>query len=50
VKLTEFDQFDGLGVEWACTLLGCVGALMIPIPLLLYIYGARIRSKSRMAV
>jgi DHA1 family multidrug resistance protein-like MFS transporter len=42
-------QFDGLGVEWACTLLGCVGALMIPIPLLLYIYGARIRSKSRMA-
>ncbi|GIC85370.1 MFS transporter [Aspergillus udagawae] len=42
-------MFDGLGVEWACTLLGCVGALMIPIPLLLYIYGARIRSKSRMA-
>ncbi|KAH1987553.1 hypothetical protein LV164_005085 [Aspergillus fumigatus] len=42
-------MFDGLGVEWACTLLGCVGALMIPIPLLLYIYGARIRGKSRLA-
>ncbi|KAH8424769.1 MFS transporter [Aspergillus melleus] len=43
-------MFDGLGVEWACTLLGCVAALFIPIPVLLYIYGARIRSKSRMEV
>ncbi|KAK6826842.1 hypothetical protein RU639_004842 [Aspergillus parasiticus] len=39
-------MFDGLGVEWACTLLGCVGALLIPIPLLLYIFGARIRARS----
>ncbi|KAB8200796.1 major facilitator superfamily domain-containing protein [Aspergillus parasiticus] len=39
-------MFDALGVEWACTLLGCVAALLIPIPLLLYIYGARIRNRS----
>ncbi|KAE8378340.1 major facilitator superfamily domain-containing protein [Aspergillus bertholletiae] len=41
-------MFDGLGVEWACTLLGCVGALLIPIPLLLYIFGARIRARSEL--
>ncbi|KAE8149351.1 major facilitator superfamily domain-containing protein [Aspergillus avenaceus] len=42
-------MFDGLGVEWACTLLGCVGALLIPIPLLLYLFGARIRARSDFA-
>jgi DHA1 family multidrug resistance protein-like MFS transporter len=43
-------QFDGLGVEWACTLLGCVAAVMVPIPLVLYVYGARIRGKSQLDV
>ncbi|KAE8393582.1 hypothetical protein ETB97_001280 [Aspergillus alliaceus] len=42
-------MFDGLGVEWACTLLGCVSALLIPIPLLLYIFGARIRARSELS-
>ncbi|KAB8074496.1 major facilitator superfamily domain-containing protein [Aspergillus leporis] len=41
-------MFDGLGVEWACTLLGCVAALLIPIPLLLYLFGARIRARSEL--
>ncbi|KAH8694952.1 putative MFS multidrug transporter [Talaromyces proteolyticus] len=36
-------MFQSLGVEWACTLLGCVAALMLPIPLILYLYGERIR-------
>ncbi|PYH90768.1 putative MFS transporter [Aspergillus ellipticus CBS 707.79] len=42
-------MFDELGVEWACTLLGCLGALLIPIPVLLYVFGARIREKSRLS-
>ncbi|KAE8137645.1 major facilitator superfamily domain-containing protein [Aspergillus pseudotamarii] len=42
-------MFDALGVEWACTLLGCVAALLIPIPLLLYIYGAQIRNRSSLS-
>lgn len=39
-------QFDALGVEWACTVLGCVAAILIPVPVLLYVYGARIRLSS----
>ncbi|KAJ5511648.1 Major facilitator superfamily domain general substrate transporter, partial [Penicillium expansum] len=44
--LFAFYMFDALGVEWACTLLGCVAALLIPVPVLLYVYGARIRLSS----
>ncbi|KAF9883607.1 hypothetical protein FE257_003160 [Aspergillus nanangensis] len=42
-------MFDGLGVNWTGTLLGCVAAIMIPIPLLFYMHGARIRGKSKFA-
>ncbi|KAE8352668.1 major facilitator superfamily domain-containing protein [Aspergillus coremiiformis] len=42
-------MFNGLGVQWACTLLGCVSAILIPIPLLLYIFGARIRARSALS-
>ncbi|EED19666.1 MFS multidrug transporter, putative [Talaromyces stipitatus ATCC 10500] len=38
-------MYENLGIEWASTLLGCLAALMIPIPVLLYIYGAKIRQK-----
>ncbi|KAL2798840.1 major facilitator superfamily domain-containing protein [Aspergillus keveii] len=43
-------MFEGLGIEWALTLLGCVAAALIPIPVILYIYGARIRAKSRLVL
>ncbi|KAL2809302.1 major facilitator superfamily domain-containing protein [Aspergillus granulosus] len=43
-------MFDGLGVEWGLTLLGCVAAALIPIPIILYIYGARIRAKSKLVL
>ncbi|KAI9368747.1 major facilitator superfamily domain-containing protein [Aspergillus egyptiacus] len=39
-------MFDALGVEWALTLLGCVAACLVPVPVILYVYGARIRAKS----
>ncbi|KAI9734851.1 MAG: hypothetical protein M1834_001930 [Cirrosporium novae-zelandiae] len=42
-------MFDSLGVQWAGTLLGCIAAALIPIPALFYIYGARIRQKSKFA-
>jgi MFS transporter, DHA1 family, multidrug resistance protein len=41
--------FTGLGVNWACTLLGCVGLLLAPAPFLFYKYGPRIRESSRFA-
>ncbi|OKL63267.1 hypothetical protein UA08_01687 [Talaromyces atroroseus] len=38
-------MYENLGIQWASTLLGCLAAAMLPIPLLLYIYGAKIRQK-----
>ena len=42
-------MFDGIGVNWAGTLLGCVAVILIPIPIIFYIYGARIRRRSAFA-
>ncbi|MBE3109275.1 MAG: MFS transporter [Acidobacteria bacterium] len=42
-------MFKGLGVNWAATLLGCVAIVLIPIPVLFYFYGARLRAKSQFA-
>ncbi|KAL2824953.1 major facilitator superfamily domain-containing protein [Aspergillus cavernicola] len=43
-------MFNSLGVEWALTLLGCVAACLVPIPVVLYVYGARIRAKSKLVL
>lgn len=42
-------MFKGMGIQWACTLLGCVAVLLIPIPVLFYMYGHKIRAKSKFA-
>jgi DHA1 family multidrug resistance protein-like MFS transporter len=42
-------QFKALGVNWTGTLLGCVAVVLMPIPLLFYLYGSRIRQKSKFA-
>ncbi|KAL4740165.1 major facilitator superfamily domain-containing protein [Aspergillus similis] len=42
-------MFNAIGVNWTGTLLGCVATILMPIPLLFYLYGHRIRSKSRFA-
>lgn len=42
-------MFDGMGIQWAGTLIGCVAVLLVPIPVGFYIYGARIRAKSKFA-
>ncbi|GES64487.1 MFS multidrug transporter [Aspergillus terreus] len=42
-------MFDALGVNWTGTLLGCIAAVLAPIPLLFYLYGAKIREKSKFA-
>jgi MFS family permease len=39
--------YNRLGVAWATSFLGFVTAAMIPVPLLFYKYGPRIRAKSR---
>lgn len=42
-------MFESLGVNWAGTLLGCVALALVPIPVIFYIYGARIRKRSAYA-
>lgn len=42
-------MFNGMGVQWAGTLLGCVAVALVPIPVLFYLYGAKIRARSKFA-
>ncbi|KAI2794319.1 Major facilitator superfamily multidrug transporter FLU1 [Penicillium oxalicum] len=42
-------MFKSLGVNWASTLLGCIAVLMIPLPIIIYVYGSKIRAKSSFA-
>jgi MFS transporter, DHA1 family, multidrug resistance protein len=42
-------MFDGMGVNWACTLIGLVALFLSPIPFLFYKYGPRIRALSKLA-
>lgn len=40
-------MFDNLGVQWAGTLLGCLAAIMVPIPLGFIAFGPRLRKRSK---
>ncbi|KAK3315119.1 putative fluconazole resistance protein [Apodospora peruviana] len=42
-------MFNGMGIQWASTLLGCVAAALVPIPVLFYLYGHKLRAKSSFA-
>lgn len=42
-------MFDNLGIEWAATLLGCIAFVCVPIPVLFYFYGKKLRMKSKFA-
>ena len=48
-KMLACPQFNALGINWAGTLLGCVAVVMAPIAVIFYIYGPRIRKKSKFA-
>lgn len=45
--LFETYMFKYMGVNWACTLLGCIAAVLAPVPFIFIKYGARIRAKSK---
>ncbi|KAI9035367.1 MFS transporter [Aspergillus affinis] len=40
-------MFKNLGIQWAGTLIGCLAAVMIPIPLVFRRYGPHLRAKSK---
>jgi MFS transporter, DHA1 family, multidrug resistance protein len=38
-----------MGVNWAGTMLGCIAAVLVPIPILFYFQGHKIRARSKFA-
>jgi len=42
-------MFNGMGINWACTLLGCVAAILVPVPVWFYFSGGKIRERSNFA-
>jgi len=40
-------MFHNLGVPWAMSLLGFLCVALFPVPILFYIYGAKIRGLSK---
>jgi DHA1 family multidrug resistance protein-like MFS transporter len=42
-------MFNGMGIQWAATLLGCVALVLVPMPVVFYVFGKRIRAKSKFA-
>jgi len=42
-------MFENMGIQWAATLLGCVAACLVPIPMAFYFYGKKLRMKSKFA-
>lgn len=40
-------MFASLGIQWAGTLLGCVAAVMIPIPIAFFYFGSALRQHSK---
>ncbi|KAI8459071.1 major facilitator superfamily domain-containing protein [Phakopsora pachyrhizi] len=48
-SLITRQMFNGMGTQWAATLLGCVSLILAPSPFLFYKYGPRFRSESKYA-
>jgi DHA1 family multidrug resistance protein-like MFS transporter len=42
-------MFEGMGIQWASTLLGCVALVLVPMPVVFYLYGKKLRAKSKFA-
>ncbi len=42
-------MIEGMGVQWAGTLLGCFAFLLVPLPIVFYLKGAKIRERSTFA-
>jgi hypothetical protein len=42
-------MYARLTVKWSNTLFGCIAAAMAPIPIILFLWGPKIRSRSKFA-
>jgi len=42
-------MFDGMGIQWASTMLACIALVLVPMPVVFLLYGKKIRAKSTFA-
>ncbi|KAL8852794.1 MAG: hypothetical protein Q9221_002303 [Calogaya cf. arnoldii] len=42
--------YTNVGVPWTCTILGAISALCVPLPYLFFVFGPRVRKRSKYAV
>ena len=42
--------YKNLGVHWTLTIMGCLSALLVPVPYVFYKYGSKLRARSKYAV
>nr|POE46902.1 putative efflux pump kojt [Quercus suber] len=49
INLVSRPMYDGIGVHWTMTLLGCLAVLQMPLPLIFYRYGQAVRKRSAFA-
>ncbi|KAI1620180.1 putative MFS multidrug transporter [Exophiala viscosa] len=47
--LFDRQMFLDMKIQYAATLLGCVAALLVPVPVFFYVYGPKLRQKSKWA-
>ncbi|KAJ5957359.1 hypothetical protein N7501_011638 [Penicillium viridicatum] len=45
--IVSIPMYSNLGVHWSLTLLGCISAVMTPVPFVFYKYGHLIRQRNR---
>jgi DHA1 family multidrug resistance protein-like MFS transporter len=42
-------MFVGMKIQYAATLLGCIAAVLVPVPIWFYLRGGKIRERSKFA-
>lgn len=47
--IASMPMYKGIGVHWTLTLMGCLGAVLVPVPFLLWKYGDKVRARSGFA-
>lgn len=50
LPLGGLEMYNALGLGWGNGLLGFITAAMIPLPLIFFLFGARIRARSKLNV
>ncbi|KAI0999736.1 putative efflux pump [Podosphaera aphanis] len=49
IQIISPDMWKKLGTNYTCTLLGCIATALIPVPIILWFYGEKIRKISKYA-